>query len=209
MTGSPSQKSPDQRMFSSSPKLIAAFHVFHLHLTPRHPPFALSSLATIPQISLNTLMRTYLIWVNKSTFIKWSSFQSGSTTKPQALYFNQLLMIMLTTAQLIFTTTNCQRTIERSRLLKFARFDPSKLVSEIKSKAFILLFFPLKGGDPAADSSTATLLRLHPSYQPYLRRLLPRRVSPATSGIINSHGVTGGVYKAREHIHRGMLIRDY
>ncbi len=30
-----------------------------------------------------------------------------------------------------------------------------------------------------------------------------------TSGIINSHGVTGGVYKAREHIHRGMLIHDY
>ncbi len=23
------------------------------------------------------------------------------------------------------------------------------------------------------------------------------------------HGVTGGVYKARERIHRGMLIRDY
>ena len=30
-----------------------------------------------------------------------------------------------------------------------------------------------------------------------------------TSGITNSHGVTGGVYKARERIHRGMLIRDY
>ena len=28
-------------------------------------------------------------------------------------------------------------------------------------------------------------------------------------GAINSHGVTGGVYKARERIHRGMLIRDY
>ncbi len=25
----------------------------------------------------------------------------------------------------------------------------------------------------------------------------------------NSHGVTGGVYKARERIHRGVLIRDY
>ena len=24
-----------------------------------------------------------------------------------------------------------------------------------------------------------------------------------------SHGVTGGVYKTRERIHRGMLIRDY
>ena len=30
-----------------------------------------------------------------------------------------------------------------------------------------------------------------------------------TSGATNSHGVTGGVYKARERIHRGMLIRDY
>ena len=30
-----------------------------------------------------------------------------------------------------------------------------------------------------------------------------------TSGVIDSHGVTGGVYKARERIHRGMLIRDY
>ena len=30
-----------------------------------------------------------------------------------------------------------------------------------------------------------------------------------TSGITGSHGVTGGVYKARERIHRGMMIRDY
>ena len=29
------------------------------------------------------------------------------------------------------------------------------------------------------------------------------------SGVPGSHGVTGGVYKARERIHRGMLIRDY
>ena len=31
----------------------------------------------------------------------------------------------------------------------------------------------------------------------------------ATSGKTHSHGVTGGVYKTRERIHRGMLIRDY
>ena len=30
-----------------------------------------------------------------------------------------------------------------------------------------------------------------------------------TSFASHSHGVTGGVYKARERIHRGMLIRDY
>ena len=37
---------------------------------------------------------------------------------------------------------------------------------------------------------------------------LPKVNSPA-SGKTNSHGVTGGVYKARERIHRGMLIHDY
>ena len=31
----------------------------------------------------------------------------------------------------------------------------------------------------------------------------------AASGETHSHGVTGGVYKARERIHRDMLIRDY
>ncbi len=30
-----------------------------------------------------------------------------------------------------------------------------------------------------------------------------------TSGPPRSHGVTGGVYKAREHIHRGVLTRGY
>ena len=35
------------------------------------------------------------------------------------------------------------------------------------------------------------------------------KVRPPTSGAADSHGVTGGVYKARERIHRGMLIRDY
>jgi len=28
-------------------------------------------------------------------------------------------------------------------------------------------------------------------------------------GATGFHGVTGGVYKTRERIHRGMLIRDY
>ena len=38
---------------------------------------------------------------------------------------------------------------------------------------------------------------------------VPLAVRLQTSGVIDSHGVTGGVYKARERIHRGMLIRDY
>ncbi len=34
-------------------------------------------------------------------------------------------------------------------------------------------------------------------------------VSVAISGATDSHGVTGGVYKARERIHRSVLICDY
>ncbi len=35
------------------------------------------------------------------------------------------------------------------------------------------------------------------------------KVKLSTSGAAHSHGVTGGVYKARERIHRGILIHDY
>ena len=35
------------------------------------------------------------------------------------------------------------------------------------------------------------------------------KVSLPTSFATHSRGVTGGVYKARERIHRDVLIRDY
>ena len=35
------------------------------------------------------------------------------------------------------------------------------------------------------------------------------RLAKITSGTDSSHGVTGGVYKARERIHRAVLMRDY
>ena len=38
---------------------------------------------------------------------------------------------------------------------------------------------------------------------------IPLAVKQQASGISDSHGLTGGVYKARERIHRDMLIRDY
>ncbi len=42
--GFPIQKSPDQSLFASSPKLIAGYHVFLRLSSPRHPPHALSHL---------------------------------------------------------------------------------------------------------------------------------------------------------------------
>ena len=42
----PVQESRDRRSFDNSPGLIAVFHALQRLLTPRHPPYALSSLTT-------------------------------------------------------------------------------------------------------------------------------------------------------------------
>src|SRR5262249_49979086 len=49
--GFPIRKSPDRRSFSSSPRLIAAIHVLHRLLVPRHPPCALVLLFVSPNFS--------------------------------------------------------------------------------------------------------------------------------------------------------------
>ena len=49
-------------------------------------------------------------------------------------------------------------------------------------------------------------------FTPLTKRTLDialRSVRLTVSGTLNSGGVTGGVYKARERIHRAMLMRDY
>ncbi len=45
-TGCPIRKSLGQSLFDSSPGLIAAYRVLHRLITPRHPPYTLSSLTT-------------------------------------------------------------------------------------------------------------------------------------------------------------------
>jgi hypothetical protein len=61
------------------------------------------------------------------------------------------------------------------------------------------------GGDPAADSPTATLLRLNP---PCKARI---RTSPVGTASFRpySGGLTGGVCKEQGRIHRVLLKRDY
>ena len=62
--------------------------------------------------------------------------------------------------------------------------------------------YSLKGGNSAADSPTATLLRLSPSHKRYLSHPIPKNKAP--SGITYFHGLTGGVCNSRERIHRSM-----
>ena len=94
----------------------------------------------------------------------------------------------------------------QSQSLAGQRQSPTSKKKEKKRSNRIISPFciPLKGGDPAARSRTATLLRLHPNHQQNLWHLHPLRVRPVTSGSTSFRDVTGGVYKARERIHRGV-----
>src|SRR5947209_11125052 len=48
-----------------------------------------------------------------------------------------------------------------------------------------------------------------PITDPALDACLPQGVSPAASGVADFRGVTGGVYKTRERIHRNVLTSGY
>ena len=48
-----------------------------------------------------------------------------------------------------------------------------------------------------------------PIIHPTVDGVVPNGFDRPASGVANSRGVTGGVYKARERIHRRMLIGDY
>ncbi len=70
-----------------------------------------------------------------------------------------------------------------------------------------------RGGKDEDHAGTSVLVRL-PCYDftpvigpTFGSSLLT--VGSLTSGVTDSHGVTGGVYKTRERIHRDILIRDY
>ena len=86
----------------------------------------------------------------------------------------------------------------------------------------------MRGGNLPSAPYTGALVFLFPEkevIQPHLPVRLPcydftpltghtlesglLAVSLPASGIPGSDGVTGGVYKARERIHRAVLMRDY
>src|SRR5215470_10038014 len=48
--GFPHSDIPGSKLVCSSPRLIAAYHVLHRLLVPRHPPCALSSLTAISKV---------------------------------------------------------------------------------------------------------------------------------------------------------------
>ena len=83
--------------------------------------------------------------------------------------------------------------IERRRITDFRPLNPGILRKEVIQPQ-VPLRLPCYDFTPVADPTVAGCLLA---------------VSAPSSGKANSHGVTGGVYKARERIHRSVLICDY
>ena len=97
--------------------------------------------------------------------------------------------------------------------------------STVKHISIFYFFFPFSWIDSAAFTTYCIQFLRKEVIQPHLPIRLPCYdftpvIGPAfgssffavrslTSGVTDSHGVTGGVYKTRERIHRGILIRDY
>ena len=97
----------------------------------------------------------------------------------------------------------------KDRLLFRLEDQSSKTEQEMFDNSLLLLYFLLRKevihphvpvGIPCYDFTPIINPTLDSSFL---------AVRPPASGVINSRGVTGGVYKARERIHRDMLIRDY
>ena len=84
------------------------------------------------------------------------------------------------------------------RALTLGRYQQVVLVDSLLRKEVIQPHLPIRL--PCYDFT--------PIIEPTFGRA-PFAVRLRTSGVIDSHGVTGGVYKARERIHLGMLTRDY
>ena len=179
LAGFPHSGTPGSTPTCGSPRLFAACRALLRLSVPRHPPCALVRLTGFP--------RTHIA-------------ARGSSSPPILLGPTLVLA-----SSLDATTTQLPNT----RVFKSIRLGES--ARPVRSTCELVLSVPCdtysrlqKGGDPAAGSPTATLLRLRPSHRARLRRLPPLRVGSPTSGAPDSHGVTGGVYKARERIHRGV-----
>jgi hypothetical protein len=174
-----------------SPKLIAAYHALLRLSVPRHPPCALLSLDRIclAGSSKGLLKPRTPVHRTFTHALVLSSADSFARLLVHPTHYPNCQMTNPVPGVLSQTNARPVRNFPRAPHPK-AEDSSTRLLQ--------------KGGDPAAGSPTATLLRLRPSHRARLRPLPPLRVGSRTSGAPDSHGVTGGVYKARERIHRGV-----
>ena len=195
--GFPIRKSSDLTPADNSPRLFAANHVLLRLLTPRHPPCALSSL--VHADALHTIRRLSTLAPSCSRF--YCARPSGPVVSTCSTHVSGTL-----TAE-----DRCLGKADESWYRRHRGRDESRVIA-LGSR-------PSDESGPTASPRQARLPRKE-VIQPHLPVRLPcydfvpvisptlgsspLAVSSPTSGVTNSHDVTGGVYKARERIHRSM-----
>jgi hypothetical protein len=179
--GFPHSEIPGSSLTYSSPRHIGVSAVLHRLLVPRHPPCALSNLTKLKSVD-------------------GFCFQAPSRT----------------CVALLFHVFQCrlssfQRTSFLKRPRSVAGGEPSKPNAKRQPEARRLWFRIILRKEVIQPHLPIRLpcYDFTPIICPTFGGWLPQGVTPPTSGVTNSRGVTGGVYKARERIHRGMLIHDY
>src|SRR5436189_3369429 len=73
--GLPIRESTDQRLFNTSPWLIAVVHALHRLLVPRHPPCALDILTVIDPLEPK------LVGIDETQFLNWPAVRFSRSGK--------------------------------------------------------------------------------------------------------------------------------
>ena len=180
--GFPIRKSPDQRMVSSFPRLIAAAHVLHRLLAPRHPPCALVLL-----IRKNTFYCRYGVFKVR---VSPAETRRAPREEPPADGRSLKTQQRGRRGRRIPGEPG-HRTVPKSH--RRDRTPAGVRAPAFPRKEVIQPHLPVRL--PCYDFT--------PIIDPTFDGCLLAVSSPA-SGIADFRGVTGGVYKPRVRIHRGV-----
>ena len=181
-----------------------ASHVLHRFLVPRHPPCALKNLATDARVHCVVLKQR----------------PATHHTPPRRCFTGAGILEGMTLRPYPQTPNNVPSTVRSSNPV----FHAEAVLAEAHALCRIVNVPPMSNRASHSLAVGYVLLRKEviqphlpvrlpcydfvPIANPTFDGSLPRVGSPA-SGVTDFRDVTGGVYKARERIHRSMLICDY
>src|SRR3954447_21764878 len=221
--GFPIRESADHGLFSASPRLIAAVHALLRLLVPRHPPCALLILTVIRHVSGSRAGEA-----PGDTRCRWRSSRSPPRWHGCAVFKVRFEARPRIGGSVSQNSTACARWHARGVPAAFAAWSGPRgqLAHEWAGERQVRSTFRnrLELGD--AECVDGTCRRSNPGASlerrgssrtfryGYLVTTSPQsrappstapsqRVRPPASGVACFRGVTGGVYKARERIHRG------
>ena len=115
--GFPIQRPPALSLFSGSPELIAAYHVFHRLLAPRHPPYALSSL------TINSSGNSWFV-TRDSFFCDSLITIHDSPNHNDAIIPSSIFNCQRTSYQTLSSDGNCLRLTPHLILVEMSGFEP-------------------------------------------------------------------------------------